>query len=190
MKVGLINLLILFALIIFVGCSPHGPLYRFDDERRISIYQLEDSSLNAVKKYLSQFSNKAIQDTIIIMYDYNNETCWNSLDEKMKDEEIKGKVFCIQSSYDADLSSRPGVSFFEFREPGDNFNKIKRYNTSIIIDKNLELYNFFFKEKCTCGNSVLILPDGRYIFTRSDAHTNALFYSSNQITELLQTKRH
>lgn len=189
MKVGLINLLFILSLISFVGCAPHGPLYRFDDDKRISIYQLEDSSLNAVKKYLSQFSNKAIQDTIIIKYDYNNETCWSILDEKVSDEEMKRRYLSSPSPFDAYLSARPAVSFFWFREPGENINKITKYNTSIIIDKDLELYKFFFKEKCTCGNSILILPDGRYIFTRSDSHTNAVLYSSKQITELLQTRR-
>lgn len=189
MKVGLINLLILFVLIIFVGCSPHGPLYRFDDDRRISVYQLEDSSLSVVKKYLSQFSNKAIQDTIIIKYDYNNETCWSILDENVSDEEMKRRYLSSPSPFEAYLSVRPGVSFFHFRQPGNNINKIIKYDPFIIIDTDQELYNFFFKEKCTCGNSILILPDGRYIFTRSDSHTNAVFYSSKQITGLLQTRR-
>ena len=189
MKVGLIHLLFIFSLISFLGCAPHGPLYRFDDDKRISVYQLEDSSFSAVKKYLSQFSNKAIQDSIIIKYDYNNETCWSVLDEKMTDEEMKNKFLTSQSPYEAYLLTRPGVSFFRFREPGDNINKLIKYNTSIIIDKDRELYKFFFKEKCTCGNSILILPDGRYIFTRSDSHTNALFYSSKQISGLLQTLR-
>lgn len=189
MKSNFIFILSTFFVITFFGCQPEVKLYRFNDNKKISIFKLNEPSLSAVKKYLSTFSHKAIQDTIIIMYDYNNETCWNTLDKMKTEEEMKANAICIQSSYDAVLSTRPGVSFFEFREPGENFNKIKKYNTSIIIDKDLELYKFFFKEKCRCGNSILILPDGRYIFTRSDAHTNALYYSGEQIKQLLHTKR-
>lgn len=189
MKASFIFILFAFLMIAFWGCHPETTLYRFDDNKRISIFKLNETSLTAVKKYLSNFSNKAIQDTIIIKYDYNNETCWNTLDNIKTEEEMKAKVLYIQTSYETLLSTRPGVSFFNFREPGENINKITKYNTSIIIDKDLELYKFFFKEKCRCGNSILILPDGRYIFTRSDSHTNALYYSAEQIKQLLHTKR-
>lgn len=172
----------------FASCNPTPKLYRIDDTKRISIFQLDDTSLNAVKKYLSNFSSKAIQDTIIIMYDYNNEQCWNYIDKVWTDGQFKTSVSYIQTQHENLKSSRPGISFFEFREPGENFNKIKKYNTSIIVDKDLELYKFFFKEKNRCGNSILILPDGRYIFTRSDSHIFALEYSSEDIKRLLNTK--
>jgi len=188
MKVIFIFISFSILLITFGGCHPNTKLYRYNDNKRISIFKLNQTSLSAVKKYLSNFSQKPIQDTIIIKYDYNNETCWNTLDKMMTEEEIKRKVFHIQTSYEALLSTRPGVSFFEFREPGENINKITKFNSSIILDKDLELYKFFFEEKCRCGNSILILPDGRYIFTRSDSHTNALYYSSEQIKQLLIIK--
>ncbi|MEI8052223.1 MAG: hypothetical protein WCH52_00620 [Bacteroidota bacterium] len=175
-------------LLFSISCKQTATLHRFDDKKRISVFQLSDTSLMAVKNYLAAFSTKKIQDTIIIMYDYNHETCWNFIDQNETDEQLKQRVNYIQINQQQIAASRPGISFFEFREPGNDINKIKKYDTSIIIDHNLELYHFFFKERCVCGNSIVILPDGRYIFTRSDSHKEALYYSSEQISELLKIK--
>ena len=81
-------------LIAFASCNPAPKLYRIDNKKRISIFQLDNTSLNTVKKYLSNFSSKAIQDTIIIMYDYNHEQCWNYIDKEWTDENLK-QVFHI-----------------------------------------------------------------------------------------------
>ena len=89
MKASFIFVLFAFLIIAFWGCHPETTLYRFDDNKRISIFKLNETSLSAVKKYLSNFSNKAIQDTIIIKYDYNNETCWNTLDKIKTEEEMR-----------------------------------------------------------------------------------------------------
>ena len=186
-SVNLISI-ILLGFVLFIGCRPQVKLYKFDDNKKISVFQLSDSSLISVKNYLHNITGKTIQDTIIIMYDYNNETCWNLGDQLRTDDEMKENTACFISKTEEYLATRPGISFFEFKEPGENFNKIKKYNNSILTDKNLELYHFFFKERCVCGNSILILPDGRYIFTRSDAHINALYYSSKQIEELLKVR--
>jgi hypothetical protein len=175
-------------LLFSISCKQTATLHRFDDKKRISVFQLSDTSLMAVKNYLAAFSTKKIQDTIIIMYDYNHETCWNFIDQNETDEQQKQRVNYIQINQQQISASRPGISFFEFREPGNDINKIKQYDTSIIIDHNLELYHFFFKERCVCGNSIVILPDGRYIFTRSDSHKEALYYSPEQITGLLKVK--
>jgi hypothetical protein len=186
-----ILLLVFIAIssLLFWSCNSNvKTLYRFDDKRRISVFQLSDTSLKAVKQYLHNVTGKTIQDTVIIMYDYNNETCWNYIDEHETDDQLKERVVCSNSRITEFLATRPGVTFLEFRQPGENFNKIKKFNQNILIDKQLELYHFFFEQKNTCGNSIVLLPDGKYIFTRSDSHINSLFYSPKQITELLNVK--
>lgn len=176
-------------LLFSISCKQTATLHRFDDKKRISVFQLSDSSLMAVKNYLAAFSTKKIQDTIIIMYDYNHETCWNFIDQNETDEKLKERVKYIQINQEQIAASRPGISFFEFREPGNDINKIKKFDSTIIIDHNLELYHFFFKERSVCGNSIVILPDGKYVFTRSDSHKEALYYSQEQITGLLNVKK-
>lgn len=61
------------------------------------------------------------------------------------------------------LSTRQNVSVFDFREPGNNLNKIKKWDKSIIIDSSRQLFNLIFKERCACGSSIIVLPDKRFV---------------------------
>ena len=81
--------------------------------------------------------------------------------------------------------TRPNVSVFDFRESGNNINKIKKWDSSIIIDSASQLMNILFKERSTCGNSIIVLPDKRFVFLRSDAHSEAMDITQKKMLEYL-----
>lgn len=167
-----------------LGCTPTKRLYRNGDSSRISSQQLNDTTFDDLKKYLTSITNAELKDTIIIKYDYNNETCWDELD-KRDDDNVKSFIIWNEERVKSLLMLRKNVSIFAFREPGDKFNKIKKWDKSIIIDSNRYLFNLLFKERSTCGNSIIVLPDGRYVFIRSDSHSEAMEYSQEKIIEFL-----
>jgi len=84
--------------------------------------------------------------------------------------------------------SRKNISLFNFREPGDNLNKLKLWDSTIIIDNRKELYNLLFPHKFNCGNSILILPDKRFIYIGSDPHSEAFYLTGKQIEGILNDK--
>lgn len=167
-----------------LGCTPTKKLYRNGDSSRISSQQLNDTTFDDLKKYLTSITNAELKDTIIIKYDYNNETCWDELD-KRDDDNVKPFITANQERVKSLLMLRKKVSIFAFREPGDKFNKIKKWDKSIIIDSDKYLFNLLFKERSICGNSIIVLPDRRYVFVRSDSHSEAMEYSQEKIIELL-----
>ncbi len=82
-------------------------------------------------------------------------------------------------------ATRENASLFEIREPGYNLNKIKKWNDAIIIDTSMHLFDLLFNERCACGNSIMILPDRRYIFIRSDAHSEIFQMKKQEIEKRL-----
>ncbi|MDE3144637.1 MAG: hypothetical protein KGL19_10815, partial [Bacteroidota bacterium] len=69
-----------------------------------------------------------------------------------------------------------------------NLNKIKEWDNSILIDSTKHLFNLFFKKRCTCGSSIIVMPGKRFVFLRSDSHAEALDYTQEQIEKLLTKK--
>lgn len=169
------------------SCGTTSQLYRNDDKNKTYIGQLNDSTFTTLKKYLTTTTNSKLKDTIIIKYDYNNETCWNNLDQS-EDEHIMGFVRRHKERVQQVLAIRKNVSVFDFREPGNNVNKIKKWDSSIIIDSSKQLFNLLFKERCTCGSSIIIMPDKRFVFLRSDSHSEVLDFTKKQIEELLSKR--
>jgi len=178
---------IITILIIAESCGTISQLYRYDDKNRTYIGQLNDTTFTALIKYLTTTTNSKLKDTIIIKYDYNKETCWDNLDEK-EDEYIMGFVRRHKERVQKVFAIRKNVSVFDFREPGNNLNKIKKWDSSIIIDSSKQLFNLLFKERCTCGSSIIVMPDKRFIFLRSDSHSEALDLTQKQIEALLNKK--
>jgi hypothetical protein len=86
------------------------------------------------------------------------------------------------------LELRPNLSVFDFREPGDYMNKIKYWNSTIIIDSSKQLFKLIFKERTICGNSIMVLPDKQFVFIRSDSHSDILDLSQTEIKEILSEK--
>jgi hypothetical protein len=174
-------------LIIASGCYSTGYLYRNDDKNRIYTGKLSNSTFIDLKQYLTASTNSQLKDTIIIKYDYNNETCWDLLDQK-KDDYVRPFIPTHQERIRTVLAARQNVSIFDFREPGQNFNKIKKWDNSIIIDTTKYLFKLLFKERCTCGSSIIVMPDKSFVFLRSDSHSEAMDYTQEQIIELLTKK--
>ena len=174
-------------LTITESCSTAAKLYAYDAVDRTYTGQLDDSVYNAVKQYLVNTTSQTLKDTILIKYDYNNETCWDNLDQK-EDDHIMGFVTRHQQRIQYVRATRPNVSVFDFREPGKRFNKIKKFDQSILIDSSKQLFNLLFKERCTCGNSIMILPDRRFVFLRSDSHSKILEMTQIQVEEILNKK--
>ncbi|MEO5945938.1 MAG: hypothetical protein ABIP79_03920 [Chitinophagaceae bacterium] len=112
-------------LIITIGCSSSSQLYRSDDKDKIYSGKLSDSTFISLKQFLATSTNSQLKDTIIIKYDYNNETCWDLLDKK-EDNYIKPFIPAHQERIKQVLASRQNISIFDFRKPGQNFNKIKK----------------------------------------------------------------
>ena len=175
---------IIAAFTMVVSCGTSAKLYRFDDNSKTYTGQLSDSTYTSLKKYLTKATNKQLKDSIIIKYEYNNETCWSLLDER-EDDYIMNFVKTHQEKVRKMESTRPGVSVFDFREPGNKFNKIKKWDKSIIIDSTKQLFDLLFKERCTCGSSIIIMPNKTFVFMRSDSHTEILDLTKKQIENIL-----
>lgn len=169
---------------IFESCDTTSKLYRFDDKNKTYTGQLSDSTFTVLKQFLTVKTNSKLKDTIIIKYDYNNETCWNILDQS-EEAHIMGFVTRHKQRVEQVLANRQNVSVFDFREPGNSLNKIKKWDNSILIDSSKQLFNLIFKERCTCGSSIIVMPDKKFVFLRSDSHSESLDITQNKIKEVL-----
>ena len=174
-------------LTIIESCDTTSQLYRYDDINRKYSGQLSDSSYNALKHFLTTSTNSILKDTIIIKYDYNHETCWDLLDQK-NDDYIMGLVKRHQERVQQVLATRQNISVFVFRERGNDINKIKIWDNSIMIDSSKKLYKLLFKKRCTCGSSIIVMPDKRFVFIRSDSHSEIIDLKKNQIEDILNKK--
>lgn len=175
---------LIIILTIAESCGTTSQFYGYGDKNSNYNGQLNDTTFNAVKQFLTATTSAKLKDTIIIKYDYNNETCWNMLDQR-SDDQIMGFVARHKERVQQVLATRQNVSVFDFREPGKNLNKIKKWDNSIIIDSSKQLFNLLFKERCTCGSSMMIMPDKRFVFLRSDSHSEVLNLTQKQIEDIL-----
>lgn len=181
-------LLSLLILGITQSCGPSARLYRYDDKDKAYAGKLTDSVYMGLKAYLSSTTGQTVQDTIIIKYDYNHETCWDMLDLR-PDDYIMSFIASNKQRKERIQKARPQVSLFNFREPGNKLNKIKKWDHSIIVDSSQQLLNRLFKERCTCGNSILVMPDQQYVFIRSDSHAEIFDLPQSRIEELLRGRQ-
>jgi len=171
-------------LIMLVSCS-HTSQFSHKVDKNVYAGQLSDSAYGILKQFLTGATQTMLNDTIIIKYDYNNETCWSTLDQQ-KDEHIMGVVTRIQQHVQDLKLTRQNCSFFNFREPGNNLNKIKKWDNSIIIDSSKQLFSLLFNKRYTCGSSIIVLPGKSFLFLRNDPHSTAFNYTQQQIEALLK----
>ena len=185
MKRMLKNLIItIYCLTLLISCGSTAKLYRPDNKNRIYSGRLDDASDASLRRFLATQTTSSLKDTIIIKYDYNNGRCWELLDQK-DDNYIQGFVARHRERVQNFQATRPNVSLFDFREPGNNINKIKKWDNSIIIDSSKQLMNLLFKERSICGNSIIVMPDKRFVFIRSDSHSEAMDLTQDRILEYL-----
>ncbi len=188
MKRYFLYYLSLIVILSFIAsCNATSKLYRIDEKNRIYKGQLSESTFNTLSQFLTTTTNSKLKDSIIIKYNYNNETCWDILDTK-DDAYIMGFVARHQERVQQILKTRQNVSVFDFREPGNNLNKIIKWDNSIIIDSSKQLFDLLFKEHCSCGSSIIVMPDKRFVFLRSDPHLEALDLTQKQLDEILSKK--
>ena len=177
-----------FILTIIYSCKPSAVLYKPTDRNKAYTGFLYDSTITILKSFLARYGSINLKDTIVIKYDYNNEICWDRLDAK-DDDYIMGFINRHQQQMQKIILDRPNLSVFTFREPGNNLNKIKMWDKSILIDSSKQLYNLLFYDRSECGNSILIMPDRKFIFIRSDAHSQILDITTSKIQELLNKQK-
>ena len=156
-------------------------------EENVTVGQLDEEKYNEIKKILTEKSPQALNDTIIIRYDYNNNECWRALDQE-NDNYIKSMILRHNQIISNKSASRPNISVFNFREPGDDFSKKVLWDKTYIVDSSNQLFNLIFNKRIMCGNSVIILPDMRFVFVPSDPHFDALNFTSEEISSFLRKK--
>jgi len=169
MKLKTTTLLTLFIICMIISSCAEFKLYRTNNEHN-GVYK--SAKVDSIRKYLLNASGNVAKDTIIIKYDFNNDACWNMLDQQSNGHianVISETNLYIVAYQNAHLKS----SVFQFREKGENFNKLKLRNKSIIIDNGFLRKNVF-NRLATCGTSLKLYPDGRYQFIYSDSHFKAL----------------
>jgi hypothetical protein len=188
MKKHFTNFILLIILLApIISCTSSAKMYYANDIGKTYTGQLDEATFTTVKQFLISATNLKLNDTLIITYDYNHETCWSHLDES-DDDYIMGFVIRHKQRFEQISKTRPNVSIFSFREPGNKINKIKKWDETIIIDSTKKLFELLFKERTTCGSSVLILPDKRFIFFRSDAHSDIFDLNQLEMEKLLLKK--
>ena len=174
-------------LILLQGCESTAHLYRSDNRKKVYFGYINDGTYSQIKQFLSTATSK-LNDTIFIKYEYNNETCWNYNDQHRSDDEIRLGISRWQAFLQETQNNRKSISIFRYREPGNNLNKIVKFDSSIQIDNKKFLYNLLFKTRTTCGSSIMIMPDKRFLFIRSDSHFEALFKTKQEIEDILNKK--
>ncbi|MFW0717273.1 hypothetical protein [Pedobacter sp. N23S346] len=127
---------------------------------------------DSIRNYLAQISNEKIQDTIIVKYEFNKETCWNVLDEQ-SDQYIARVIQSANDYTERYQNIHTNVTILRIRESGNNFNKLVFRNPKVIVDGGYLRQNVFVK-RATCGTSMKLYPDGRYEFILSDSHFKIL----------------
>ena len=177
-------IIIIFAVILFISCSSTARLYTPEDRNRVYSGTLDHNTNLSLRQLLARQAASDLKDTIIIKYDYNNEGCWDLLDQK-EDNYVQAYVTRHKERIQMLQLTRPNVSVFNFREPGNKINKIKKWDSSIMIDSTRQLMNMLFKERSVCGNSIIVLPDKRFVYIRSDSHSEAMDLAQNKILEYL-----
>lgn len=141
---------------------------------------LDQQSYDLIKAYLEKENQTKLKDTIIIKYNFAGDDCWGATDALGKKKSLE-VIESNNNHINAVSSKRPNVSIFEYRQKGNNQNNVKLKSPYIKIDNNDLIKNLLFKEKTTCGTSIIILPNRRCLIIKSDAHFNAINLSTKEI---------
>lgn len=153
-----------------------------------TVHKLNTEQYIQLKTIIAKYSNKLLQDTIIIKYDFNNDHCKDSLN-KHSGVFIHTIIGSYNSGVEEVQKNRPGISVFLLREKGKGFIKYILWNKNILTDRNNEIYHLLFKRPQTCGSSAIILPGGIYILVSPDEHFVALQITNEHIAKLTGTAK-
>lgn len=162
---------LLATFLLFFSCNTFDMQQKSNskENQNIDSHKLSETEFENLKEYLSTTQNIIPKDTIIIKYEFNGETCWDMLD--LEDDDYIHKIidFRRKEIDKFNLLHKDGVAF-RIREEGKNFNKVVSFDKTVLVDKSSFLRNLIFKEKNTCGNTVIILKDGKYYLRKGDPH--------------------
>ena len=162
-----------------------GQFHRTSDKSKILVTELNESEYKFLKYALEKYSREIVNDTIILKYDFNRESCWDMLD-RQSDSYIQSVIRHRQLFIQQQSLSRKSVSVLRFRERGNSFNKLIDWDGTILVDQKKEIYKALFKKRSSiCGTSAIVLPDRRVVIVFSDSHFEALTYSKEKISKLL-----
>jgi hypothetical protein len=167
---------------ICISCSAPARLYRAGDKNEIESGILDADTYHSLRQLLAARTGSALKDTLIIKYNFNNEVCWRSMDQR-DDSSNQRYITWNNQRVQMAMAARPNISVFTFREPGNNTNKVVKWNHAIIIDSSKQLLNLVFKKRTVCGSSLIVVPDRRFNLRRSDSHFQALDQTSEKIEE-------
>lgn len=148
------------------------PVLLLSQQKKSEVFKLSTAEMTQLHAYLQSY-DVPIRDTIFIKYDYNNETCWETLD-RFDDLHIQKIVERFQDQVKDFNDRHPQAIAVNFREPGNRINKLKKMDATIKIDKNKVLKKLAFNRKETCGNSAVFLKDGSYLINYGDPHFELL----------------
>lgn len=171
-------------VVLFISSNSKAQVYTHGDKDRIIKGELNEPDYAHLKQILLENTKTILQDTLIIKYDYNNETCWMFLDKK-SDDDIASSISIRQDQVRNVSQNRKGVSIFKFKEKGSNLSKVVERDSSIFLDRKKQLFRLLFKKRSTCGNSIIILPGRKFILLRSDSHFEAMNYTRDQMIDIL-----
>ncbi|HMO33003.1 MAG TPA: hypothetical protein PKE63_02540 [Lacibacter sp.] len=127
------------------------------------------------------------EDTLIINYAYNADTCWNALERQGADD-ITQVVQQRQHRFRMRTIGRIFNRFYTVYEPGNRTPKVISFDYTYQRDANRQLFYLLFAERCICGQSIILLPDRRYIRIRSDSHLGVLNITADEIEAVFEKK--
>ncbi len=179
-KNTIVFLLLSVVLFLNLSCKAH---YLYENSK-YGGGKLSSTESSDLQNFLGGNSSNTVRDTIIINYNYNNANCWQMLDQE-SDEYILQFVESSKEYVIKNTKDRSKTSYFQYREPGENVNKKILWDESITIDDSLFLKNLLFKNKKSCGNSAIVLPNGDYIVVKDDSHSEALLYDKKKVSQIL-----
>lgn len=173
--------------LIFIFFTLYTSHETYSQYEKIIVDTLSEQKFVELMSILKTNSKEKIKDTIILKYDFNNESCWNLLDERSK-KYIHKVMSGMHTSIEKQRKERFGISILRYREKGNKINKLIRWDSTIVIDSSEKLYHLLLSQRSPCGNSIIILPGRKIIISHFDPHFESLRYSKEKIEAILTKK--
>lgn len=168
--------ILLILLLSLTSIGNAQKIYSFGKEFSGYSGYLPDSLYNDLRRFLGQTSKRSLKDSLFIKYYFNNDTgCENS--NKFNEKFIISYIKHRQSAYKREESARPNITILNYREPGEKVDKEIIMDQSINIDSSNYLKNLFLKSIKTCGSSIIVMPDNRFVVFQYDPLLRARFFS-------------
>jgi hypothetical protein len=162
------RIIFILSLLMLMSCNSTKNQNRVENTD-VEKYTLTKDDFKNFKNYLNDNHKILAKDTIIIKYEFNNESCWDRLDRE-ENSRIQYFIDLHQKEIEKFNSIHKNAVALHFREEGKNFNKVVFLDKSIFVDQSSFLKSLIFKEKNMCGNTIIMLKDGTYYLRKSDPH--------------------